>query len=89
VEEIKTCHVLFISRSEAERLEKILASLKGRNILTVSDIDDFAVHGGMIRFLIENNKIRLRVNLEAARSANLVISSKLLRPAEIVEPGED
>src|SRR5712664_4158707 len=36
VEEIKTCHVLFISRSERERLGQILAGLKGRNILAVS-----------------------------------------------------
>src|SRR5207244_3549829 len=30
VAEIKTCHVLFISRSETDRLEQILAGLKGR-----------------------------------------------------------
>jgi len=89
VEEIKTCHVLFISRSEAYRLEQILASLKGRNILTVGDAVGFARRGGMIRFLIEQNKIRLRINLGAAKDANLVLSSKLLRPAEIIAPGED
>ena len=43
----------------------------------------------MIRFLLDENKIRLRVNLAAAKDANLVMSSKLLRPAEIIEPGED
>ena len=87
--EIKTCHVLFISRSEAYRLEQIFASLKGRNILTVGDAVGFARRGGMIRFLIEQNKIRLRINLGAAKDANLVLSSKLLRPAEIIAPGED
>jgi hypothetical protein len=89
VEEIETCHVLFISRSEAGRLEQILASLKGRNILTVGDMAGFARRGVMIRFLTEKNKIRLRVNLAATKDTNLVISSKLLRPAEIIEPGED
>jgi len=89
VEEIETCHVLFISRSEEDRLEQILTSLKGRNILTVGDMTDFARRGGMIRFLIEKNKIRLRVNLAATKDANLVISSKLLRPAEIIGLGED
>jgi len=34
--------------------------------------------------LNEKNKIRLRVNLEAARTAGVTISSKLLRAAEIV-----
>jgi hypothetical protein len=80
--EIKTCHVLFISRSESARLEEILASLKGRSILTVGDTDDFALRGGMIRFVTEKNKIRMRINLEAVKAANLTISSKLLRLAE-------
>jgi hypothetical protein len=89
VEEIQICHVLFISQSEAERLEQILNGLKGRNILTVSDTDSFTRRGGMIRFSTEKNKIRLRINLEAAKAARLTISSKLLRPAEIVTPGKD
>ena len=89
VGEIKTCHVLFISRSESARLDQILASLRGRNILTVGDIEGFARRGGMMRFLTQGNKTRLRVNLEAAKAANLTISSKLLRPANVVGPGQD
>ena len=89
VDEIKTCHILFISQSESKRLEQILNTLKGRNILTVSDSVGFTRYGGMIRFVTEKNKLRLRINLEAATAANLTISSKLLRPAEIVTPGKD
>lgn len=86
-EEIKHCHVLFISRSEAARLPQIFASLKGRSILTVGDADNFSRDGGMIRFATVANKIRLRIALEAAKAANLSISSKLLRPADIVASG--
>jgi hypothetical protein len=82
VGENKTCHVLFISRSETDRLEQILGSLKGRTILTVGDSEDFALHGGMIQFITEKNKIRMRINLEAVKAAGLTISSKLLRVAE-------
>ena len=87
--EIRTCHILFVSQSEANQVDQILAHLKGRNILTVSDIDNFAVRGGMIRLVTENNRIRFRINLEAARGANLTISSKLLRAAEIVGSGRN
>jgi hypothetical protein len=86
VEDITTCHVLFISRSEMNRLEQILNGLKGRNVLTVGDANGFAVEGGVIQLVTENNKIRMRINLGAAKAADLTISSKLLRPAEIVEP---
>src|SRR2546430_867752 len=46
VEEVKDCHILFISRSERPRLEQILAHLQGRSVLTVSDLEDFARQGG-------------------------------------------
>ena len=81
-DEIKVCHVLFISQSEGGRVKDLLAGLKGRNILTVSDLDGFARDGGIIRFVTENNKIRFKINTEAAKVARLTISSKLLRAAE-------
>jgi hypothetical protein len=89
VEEIGGCDVLFVSRTEQGRLGEILDSLKDRSVLTVSDADGFASRGGMIGFVTEQNRIRLRVNLEAARAANLTISSKLLRPAQIVSTRGD
>lgn len=89
VDEIQACHLLFISRSESGRLEEIVERLKDRNILTVSDLEGAALRGVMIRFVIADNKIRLRINLEAAKAADLTISSKLLRPAEIVTAGSD
>jgi hypothetical protein len=79
VEEIQTCHVLFISGSEADRMDQILASLKYRKILTVADAEGAAGARVMIRFVNQQNKIRLRINAEASRAANLTISSKLLR----------
>ena len=84
VEEIKTCHILFISDSESEKLNQILTELKGKHILTVSDTSGFARLGGMIRFVTENNTIRMRINVEATKAADLTISSKLLRAAQIV-----
>lgn len=89
VNELDTCHILFIDRSEQQRFAGILASLHGRSILTVGDFEGFAASGGVIHFVTAGNKIRLRVNLDAARAASLTISSKLLRPATIVGPNED
>lgn len=86
VEDIKACQILFISQSETKRLEQILEELKGRSILMVGETEGFAKGGGMIQFVNEQNKIRFKINVEAAKAANLTISSKLLRAAEIVEP---
>lgn len=85
-EEIGICHILFFSRSVADRTEQIVAGLKGRPILTVGDIESPAMRSAMVRFAMEKNKIRLKINVEAARTAELTISSKLLRVADIVAP---
>jgi hypothetical protein len=89
VEQIDTCHILFIGRSQEVRFDAVLAALKGRSVLTVGDFEGFARRGGIIRFMTVGNKIRLRVNLAAAQDAKLTISSKLLRPAQIIAPGQD
>ena len=88
LEEIGPCHILYISESEIRRLGQITARLMNRAVLTVSDAEEAARHGVMIGLFTENNRIRLRINVEAARAAGLVISSKLLRPAVIVS-GEE
>lgn len=82
--EIGACHILFICQSEANRLARIAAALKTRPILTVSDIDKSADDGICEQFVTENNKIRLRTNTDALKDANLTMSSKLLRLAEII-----
>jgi hypothetical protein len=84
VEDVKDCQILFISRSEAMRLDGILSALKGRPILTVSNGEDFERPGAIIRFILDESKVRLSVDLEAAQAARLTFSSKLLRSAEIV-----
>jgi hypothetical protein len=87
LDRVRGCHILFIDRSQDAQLEAILAALRGRSVLTVGDFEGFTRRGGMIRFVTVGNKIRLRINLAAAQAANLTISSKLLRPAQIVGPG--
>jgi hypothetical protein len=39
----------------------------------------------MIQFLREGGKVRLRVNVEAAKAAGVTLSSTLLRSAEIAK----
>ncbi|HJT25639.1 MAG TPA: YfiR family protein, partial [bacterium] len=89
IEDAKNCQIVFVSRSESQRMENILAGLKGRNILTVSDTEGFIKSGGIVRFVTEGNKVHFRINPEAAKRVKLAISSKVLRLAEIAQPGQD
>ena len=65
----KICHILFVSQSESGKLGKILAGLKGRPILTVGESDRFCQNGGMIQFVIVENKVRFIINQKAAKAA--------------------
>jgi hypothetical protein len=85
-EEIKNCHILFIKVPKPVKYKTILTSLKGKNILTIGEDPNFINEGGMIRFMMVNNKIQFQINPDAAKEENIIISSKLLRLAEIVTP---
>jgi hypothetical protein len=84
IAELHNCHILYIARSEMGHLPQILTALAGRSILTVSDADGDDQTGVMIRLVNRNNRVRLQIDVGAAKAAHLLISSKLLRPAEIV-----
>ena len=84
-EELKTCHILFINMREAKKLEQALTAVSGKNTLTISDQTDFLKLGGMIKFMTNNNKIKLQVNMDACKESKMVLSSKLLRLAEIIK----
>src|SRR5713226_7204565 len=79
-----SCRVLYISSSEDNRLKEVLAALDKSGVLTVSDIPQFSRRGGMIQFVLDGNSVRFEVNLTAAESAGLTLSSELLKVAVTV-----
>lgn len=86
------CQILFISSSEANRVNKIIEALDKNAVLTVSDIPSFSQRRGMIQFVLEENRIRFEVNLTATQRAGLTLSSELLKVATVVrknpQPGD-
>jgi hypothetical protein len=87
LEDVKNCHLLFVARTDSDRIEEIVDALKGQPVLTVGDAETFAERGGVIQFVTEENRTRLRINLDAAKGSKLTISSKLLRPARVINAG--
>jgi hypothetical protein len=82
---LETCHILFVSRSERDRLPQVLAAVHSASVLTVGDTAGFFDQGGMINFILEGSKVRFDVNQEAAERAGLKISSRLLALAKHVK----
>jgi YfiR/HmsC-like len=84
LKDLKDCKILFISASEKTHIDEILLSVKGLPILTVGETPGFAERGGVIRFTLEDNRVRFEVNVDAAHQADLNISSRLLTLAKII-----
>jgi hypothetical protein len=80
---IEDCHLLYVRQPEHE-LRQTLQKVKGAPVLTVGETEAFTAFGGMIRFQMEGNKVRLLVNPQPADEAHLRLSSKLLRSSRIV-----
>ena len=85
VDELKTCQVLFVSRSESARLAETLSALGDSGVLTVGESAGFAGRGGIIGFVLDGDKVRFEVNLGAAQRKGLKLSAQLLRLSRIVE----
>lgn len=86
VEDMHRCHILFISASESAELRTILDRLRGQPVLTVGDSPGFAEDGGAIGFAT-GRRISLVVNESTIRAANLTVSAKLLRLAQVIREG--
>jgi hypothetical protein len=81
---LEACHLLFICSSEKDNMKELINLSQKNNILTVAETSDFLNSGGIIQFLMEDNKVRFEINLIAAKHASLTIRSQLLRLAKRV-----
>lgn len=79
------CHLLFISRSEEQRLPFVLQRVEKTPVLTVSDIPRFAYRGGMIGFVTEKDRVKIEINQKSVRLAGLKVRAKLLEIARIAQ----
>lgn len=83
VEDLDACHIVFVSSDKENVSRRVVQYLSGKSVLTVSDSSDFARHGGVIGLVTVNGKVRVQVNRNSADAAQLKISAKLLRVADL------
>ena len=66
-------------------MQSIVSSLRESPVLTVSDAEEFTKRGGIIQFFVESGKMRFRINARSAKRARLLLSSRLLALADVVD----
>lgn len=86
--DLSGCHILYVGAGEDGEVESILAALGDAPTLTVGESSRFLRAGGLIRFKLDRNRVRLEVNRTQLDRRDLRLSSKLLRVADVVTPAE-
>lgn len=84
LEQLKGCQVVFISGSAINEQPRILEALQGGAVLTIADTPGALDAGVGINMMLRQGRIVFEVNLEVTRTAQLNLSSKLLRLASRV-----
>ena len=85
ISEIADCNILFVTQEAQNLLTNILPSIESQHILTMGDAPEFATQGGMVNLLKNGERIAIEINLKAVKASNIVISSRLLTLAKIVD----
>jgi hypothetical protein len=89
--DVNSCHLLYLSASEAAHLPEVVSAVAGRPILTISDAAGFGDKGVLINLFQEEKLMHFEINLPAVKRSKLTFSSQLLRLGRLVggpaEPG--
>jgi hypothetical protein len=81
---LEEAQILFIGRAEQGRLDTVLAAIRGKPVVTVTEVADPALGSGIINFVIDQNKVRFDIALDNADDSNIKISARLLGVARKV-----
>lgn len=79
--DFEQCHIIYITRTEKARIRDIISAVESKPILTVSEVRGFAAKGGMVEFLIHNEKLRFTINTVSLQKHGLTVDPNLLRLA--------
>lgn len=84
--ELQHCHILYLPSSGTSKIKTLRHHVAKGDVLTVGENLDFIKQGGMVKFFVEDQKVRFAINPDAVYQTKMKMSSKLLRLAKIVSP---
>ncbi len=82
--EVLDCRVVYMDSANSAIFSGVLKNARQRCGLVIGTTDDFLARGGIIKLLVENNRMRFDVNIGAADRTKIRLSSKLLALARSV-----
>lgn len=92
VQQASNCDIAYfeqVSLQPGSNLTELLQAPQLNGAVTVGSQDRFAESGGMIGFSLVQEKLKLRINLQAFKRQELNISAKLIEVATLVRGGDN
>lgn len=83
--DLDRCNALYINDVKANILSQLFNELRKKPILTIGSTESFADNGGMIGLRKTNGKLAIDINLRVINESAIVVSSRLLSLAKIVD----
>ncbi len=82
---VREHHLVYLGLSRVGLADDVARLLHERDILTISDAPRFCHAGGMIGFVLKDNRIVFEANANRIKATELRVSSRVLGLATIVE----
>lgn len=82
--DLNGCHLVVVLTDDRSKVTELLDKSRRQPILTVGELSGFSRDGGIVELFMEGNRIRFRINVGAARTNRLSISTHLLKLAHDV-----
>jgi hypothetical protein len=76
------CDLLYISRSERDRLNDILEQVSKQPVLTIGDSEGYAARGVMVNIVRDQGHLGFEINLPATKAAGIQLASAFLQVAK-------
>ena len=78
LDQARQCNMIYVSKSESDKLEQIITAISADPTLMVSDIEDFAEKGGGVELATVNRRLGFNINQTQTQKAGLKINASLL-----------
>jgi hypothetical protein len=77
VQEISTCHILFVPFAKSRQMAEIFSAIQGKSILIITEKNGALNEGSAINFIVLEDKLKFELKAENASRYGIKLSSKL------------
>ena len=81
IDQLDDCHILFIPDSQAAITGNVVEAVEEQNVLVIGEVAGALDRGVMINFVLQQERVKFEINLQAMQESGLVPSSELLKLA--------